>query len=87
MQLPVEGEKNMTTQAPSSTLHLEGLIRYFRYRDSSKHKLKWILRLLNPTKSLWKDLMLYHLILILNSNQGLAIFRQKQILRSNRHKN
>ena len=31
--------------------------------------------------------MLYRLNLILNSNQGLALFRQKQILRSNRHKN
>ena len=31
--------------------------------------------------------MLYQLNLILNSNQGLALVRQKQILRSNRHKN
>ena len=28
----------------------------------------------------WKDLMLYSLKLILNSDQGLALFRQKQIL-------
>ena len=36
---------------------------------------------------LWKDLMLYWLNLILSSNQGVALFRQKQILKSNRHKN
>ena len=50
-------------------------------------KIKWIQRLLNPTNVLWKDLILYRLNLILNYNQGLALFRQKQILRSNRHKN
>ena len=37
--------------------------------------------------NLWKDLMLYRLNLILNSNQGPAFFRQKQIVRSNRHEN
>ena len=31
--------------------------------------------------------MLYWLNLILSSNQGVALFRQKQIFRSNRHKN
>ena len=31
--------------------------------------------------------MLWWLNLILNSNQGLPVFRQKQILKSNRHKN
>ena len=31
--------------------------------------------------------MLYRLNLVLNSNQGLALFRQKQIFSSNRHKN
>ena len=31
--------------------------------------------------------MLYRLNLILNSNQSLALFKQKQILRSNRHEN
>ena len=35
---------------------------------------------------LWKNLMLYRLHLILDSYEGLALFRQKQILRSNRHK-
>ena len=44
-------------------------------------------RLLNLNNALWKDLMLYRLNLILNSNQGLALFRQKQILSSNRNKN
>ena len=50
-------------------------------------KIKWIQRLLNPTNVLWKDLMLYLLDFILDSNQGLALFRQKQIFRFNRHKN
>ena len=52
-------------------------------------KIKLIQKLLNPTNALWKDLMLYSLNidLILNSSQGLAIFRQKQILRYNRYKN
>ena len=34
-----------------------------------------------------KDLLPYRLNLILNTNQGLALFRQIQILRSNRRKN
>ena len=42
--------------------------------------------LLNPTDALWRDLMLYRFNLILNSNQCLAFFRRKQILRSNGHK-
>ena len=50
-------------------------------------KIKWIQRLFHPTSALWKDLMLYRLNLILNSNQGLALFRQNQILCSTRHKN
>ena len=50
-------------------------------------KIKWIQRLLNTTNALSKDLMLYPLNLILDSNQGLALFRQKQIFRSNRHRN
>ena len=40
-------------------------------------RIKWIQSLLNPTNALWKDLMLYRLNLILNSNQCLALFRQK----------
>ena len=47
-------------------------------------KRKWIQRLLNPTNALWKELMLYRLNLILNSKRGLVLFRQKQILSSNR---
>ena len=39
------------------------------------------------TNALLDDFMLYPLKLILNSNQGLALFRQKQILRSNRNNN
>ena len=44
-------------------------------------------KLLNPTNVLCKDLMLYFWNLILNSNQDLAPFRQKQILRSDGDKN
>ena len=50
-------------------------------------ELLWISRLLNPTNALWKGLMLYWLNLRNNYNQGLCLFRQKQILRSSRHKN
>ena len=50
-------------------------------------KLKWVQRLFHPTNALWKDLMLYRLNLLLHSNQGLALFRQNQIIRSIRHKN
>ena len=50
-------------------------------------KIKWIQRLFHPTNALWKDLMLYRLNLILNFNQGLALFRQNKILCSTRHKN
>ena len=49
-------------------------------------KIKWIQRLLNPTNAVWKDLILHRLNLILDSNQGLALFRQTQILRSTRHR-
>ena len=42
--------------------------------------MKWIQSLLNPTNALWKDLVLYCLKLILNSDQGLAFFSPKQIL-------
>ena len=50
-------------------------------------KIKRIQRLLNPINALWKNLMLYHkLNLTLNYDQGLALFRQKQILMSTTHK-
>ena len=42
---------------------------------------KWIQRLVNPTHAFWKYLRLYWLNLILNSNQGLVLFRKIQILR------
>ena len=38
-------------------------------------EIKWIQMLLNPTNALRKNLMLYQLKLILNYNQGLALFR------------
>ena len=52
-------------------------------------KIKLIQKLLNRTNAHWKDLILYwlNIELILNSNQGLALFRQKQILRYNWHRN
>ena len=50
-------------------------------------KVKLIQRLLNSTSALWKNLILYRLNLNLNSNQGLALFRQNKILRSTRHSN
>ena len=50
-------------------------------------KIKWIQKLRNSNNALWKNLMLYRLNLNLKSNQGLALFRQNQILRSTRHSN
>ena len=77
----------MTSQTPSSTLHFDKWTRYFRHRDKIKSlKIRWIQRVLNPNNALWKYLMLYQFNLILNYNQGLALFRRKQILRSNSHK-
>ena len=45
-------------------------------------------KIIKPTNTLQKDLMLYRLNidLILNSNQVLALFRQKRIVTHNRHK-
>ena len=43
-------------------------------------KRKWIQSLPDPTNALWKNLMLYWLKLILNSDQDLALSWQKQIL-------
>ena len=80
--------KIMTSQAPSSALHFEewiGILDIEAQLNSLKSKC--IQRLLNITNVLWKDLMLYRLNLTLNSNQGLALFRKKQNLKSNRHKN
>ena len=71
----------------SSILHLKcglGILDVDTQLNSLE--LLWIQRLLNPTNALWKGLMLYWLNLKNNSNQGLCLFRQKQILRSSRHK-
>ena len=43
-------------------------------------KREWIQSLPNPTNTLWKNLMLYSLKLILNSDQDLPLSWQKQIL-------
>ena len=47
-------------------------------------KRKWIQRSLNSTNALRKELTLYRLNLILDSKQGIGLFRQKQILSFNR---
>ena len=52
-----------------------GLERHTKYI-----KTKRIQSLLNPANTLWKDIMLYWLKLILNSDQDLALSRQKLIL-------
>ena len=82
-----ERKNNRTSQAPSSTLHFEGWTRYFRHRNSKYLKIKKIQMLLNPTSALWKDLTLCRMNLILNYNQDIFLFRQKQILRYNVHQN
>ena len=64
--------KKTASRAPSSTLHFEGWTRYFRHRYSIK---------------LSKNKMDSNSNWILNSNQDLTLFRQKQILRSNIYEN
>ena len=61
MQLPLELQEKETSQTPSSALHLEEWVRYFRHRYSIKNSLKTkcIQMLLNPSNAFWKDLMLY----------------------------
>ena len=49
-------------------------------RHTNYIKTKRIQSLLNPANTLWKDIMLYWLKLILNSDQDLALSRQKLIL-------
>ena len=86
-------ERVTTSQAPRSNLKLTkiiwrsevDIINIDTHLKSLKRK--WIQRLLNSTNPLWNDLMLYGLNLILNSNQNLALFKLKQVLRSNRNKN
>ena len=50
-------------------------------------KIKCAQSLFHPTNAIWKYLMLYQLNLILNTNLGLDLFRQNQILRSTRYRN
>ena len=71
------------------TPHLESSVMYILNIDTQLNSLdiKWIQRLLNTINALWKNLLLFQLNLILNSNQGLALFRETQILRSPRHSN
>ena len=42
--------------------------------------MRWNRSLLTPTNAHWKDVMPYWLKLMLNSDEDLALFRQKQIL-------
>ena len=64
---------------------MEACTEYFRHRHSIRiPKNKRFKGYQIPPNALWK--YLYWLNLILNSNQDLALFRKKQILRSNRHK-
>ena len=43
-------------------------------------KINWIQSLLNPKNTLWKDLTLYLLKLILNFDQNLALFGKNRFL-------
>ena len=43
-------------------------------------KMKWTESLLNPANAPWKDLMLYWPKLMLNPDQNLALFWEKQVL-------
>ena len=74
-------KKRGNWKSNSSTLHLEMWTRYFRHSYSIK--------LSRTTMNLkdWKGLTLYWFNLKNNSNQGLCLFRQKQILKSSRHQN
>ena len=78
----------MIFQTPYSAFHLEVWARYLNIvTQLNSLKLKWIQRLLNSTNALWKSLILYELKLKLNSNEGLALFKQEQIIKSTRNKN
>ena len=67
--------------------YFEGRTWYLRHRNTIKlSKSKMNSNVLNPTNVFWKDLLLHRLNLILDFNQGLALFRQKQILKSNGNK-
>ena len=85
-------EKNATFQAPSSILSIwrDGLDILDIDTQLNSLKLKWIQRLLMLLScqcSLKKiSCCMFRLNLILNSNQGLALSRQKRILSSNRHR-
>ena len=46
------------------------------YTQLNSIKIKWIQRLSNEANALWKDLLLYRLNLMLDSNQGLVLLRQ-----------
>ena len=72
-------EKNKTSQAhvPYLSISRGGLGILFIDTQLNSLKAKWVQRLLNLTNALWKGLMVYRLNIILNSNQDLALFRQR----------
>ena len=80
-------EKNMTLEAHIAQLSIwrGGLSVLDIETQLNSLKVKLLQRLLNFTNALLKDLKLCRLVLILNSYQDLALFRQKWILRSNRN--
>ena len=75
-----ETGKNTTFKTPSSNLHLVGRTRYFRHR----HTIKLYKNKVDSTVIKYHQCYLEKshgvLKLFLNSDQGLALFRQKQIL-------
>ena len=80
-------KKKWDLRAHDSAFHFEGWASYFRHIHSIKNSLKAKRIQRNSTNAFWENLMLYFLNLILNSNQGLVLFRQAQIFRSIKLKN
>ena len=81
IQFPQEPPKNETYHVivqlsilkdGVNTLDIDAQLNYL--------KTKWIPRLWNPTHAFWKDLIQYWLNLIINSNEGLVLFRQHRSL-------
>ena len=85
MKIPLKRKKY---DLPDTQLnYLEGRTWYLRHRNTIRlSKSKMNSNVLNPTNIFWKYLVLYWSNLILDFNQGLALFIQKQILKSNENK-
>ena len=67
-----ENQTSQTLRHSLDILEIDTQISYL--------KIKLIQKLLNPTNAVWKNLMLYWwtIDLILNSNQGLTLFKQNR---------